>query len=97
MKQIRMSVFETNSSSTHSITIVTEEEFLKWQSGKLLFDRDNEELVVPTEEIKYSETEDHCFTTYEDWLNKEENETFVEKYTTPKGEKIVAFGEYGYG
>lgn len=33
MRQIRMNVFETNSSSTHTIAICTEEDFKKWQNG----------------------------------------------------------------
>ena len=36
MKVIRLSVFETNSSSTHSMSILSEEEFSKWQNGELL-------------------------------------------------------------
>lgn len=36
-KQIRRGVFETNSSSTHSITMCSGEEYDKWCSGNLLF------------------------------------------------------------
>ena len=36
---IRRGVFETNSSSTHSMTIVAKEDFDKWKKGELLFDR----------------------------------------------------------
>lgn len=35
MRQIRNNVFETNSSSTHSIAICTEDEFNDWMAGKL--------------------------------------------------------------
>ena len=35
MKQIRYNTFETNSSSTHSITISTEEEYNDFRAGKL--------------------------------------------------------------
>ena len=38
MKQVRRSVFETNSSSTHSITICTEDEYEKFKSGELMYD-----------------------------------------------------------
>lgn len=39
MKQtIRFRTFETNSSSTHSCVICTEDEYNKWQQGKLLYD-----------------------------------------------------------
>ena len=33
MIQIRQGVFETNSSSTHSITIAPESDFNKWKNG----------------------------------------------------------------
>lgn len=36
-RQIRRDVFETNSSSTHSITMCSGEEYDKWCSGNLLF------------------------------------------------------------
>ena len=35
MIQVRGKVFETNSSSTHSITMCTENEFDAWRNGKL--------------------------------------------------------------
>ncbi len=37
MKQIRRNVFETNSSSTHSIAIASKNEFEKWRDGELLY------------------------------------------------------------
>lgn len=36
-RQIRLGVYETNSSSTHSLTICSEEEFEQWKNGELLF------------------------------------------------------------
>ena len=46
MRIIRQCVFETNSSSTHSLNIVSEEDFDAWKCGKLLYDED-EEVLVP--------------------------------------------------
>ena len=37
MLTIRNSTFETNSSSTHSMVIATEDEFNKWKSGEMLY------------------------------------------------------------
>lgn len=37
MKTIRIGTFETNSSSTHSITMCMEEEFEKWKNGELYY------------------------------------------------------------
>ena len=34
---IRRGVFETNSSSTHSITMVSSEDYNKWQNGELFY------------------------------------------------------------
>lgn len=44
MKHIRMNVFETNSSSTHSLVIMTEEEHNLWKKGVLAL-MNEEELV----------------------------------------------------
>lgn len=44
-EQIRRGTFETNSSSTHSISICTEDKFTKWKNGELLYDEDTEEFV----------------------------------------------------
>ena len=47
MIQIRQNIFETNSSSVHSITLCTEDEFQKWKNGEILFDRDECRFVTP--------------------------------------------------
>ena len=39
MKQIRRNVFETNSSSTHSIAFATKSEFERWRDGELFYKR----------------------------------------------------------
>lgn len=44
MLQIRHGVFETNSSSTHSITIVPKDEFEKWADGEIYFNNDSWEV-----------------------------------------------------
>ena len=46
-RQIRYGVFETNSSSTHTLTICKKEEFDKWERGELLFDCWEHEFVKP--------------------------------------------------
>ena len=51
MKTIRIGTFETNSSSTHSITMCMESDFLKWKNGEMYWNRWNEELV-PKEEVE---------------------------------------------
>lgn len=36
-RQIRRGVFETNSSSVHSLTMCSREEYKKWEKGEVLF------------------------------------------------------------
>ena len=99
MRQIRRNVFETNSSSTHSITMCMKSEFDKWVKGELVWSRWGDELVEITPKVKASMDEgDRDYLTYDqfnDW-DYLEYETFKETYTTPNGEKIVSFGYYGY-
>lgn len=133
-RQIRRGVFETNSSSTHSLTMCSEEEFEQWKNGKVLFDEDGETFVKASElsnkdkEYAAQEYEDNkdeyskdwselsetakerYYTkyakendlisedakTYDEWNNDYELETFVDKYTTKSGDRVVAFGKYGY-
>lgn len=88
MRTIRFGVFETNSSSVHSLTIVTKSQFDRWVNGKLVYDTLEEKLVEPDEE-------DDELQSYEDFGN--EMETFFENYKTECGDEIVVFGYYGYG
>ena len=135
MYQIRNRVFETNSSSTHSLCICTEDEFAAFKSNKALWDT-NSSTIVPTNKItrnylqrakEYYENQKTSFmkdwdnlsnesqlefivsqfdqsyagdwlfegkTFYKDWGT--EFEKFERHFTTPSGDKMVAFGEYGY-
>ena len=49
MISVRRGVFETNSSSTHSITMCSENEYEKWKKGEMLFDRWNDKLIAKEE------------------------------------------------
>ncbi len=44
MRQVRVGVFETNSSSTHSLTIVSKEEYEKFKSGDFVWNKDFSKL-----------------------------------------------------
>ena len=90
MKTVRVGVFETNSSSTHSLTICSKEEYELWMSGKLLLGWDGK-FVEKNDE---NTGEDDDLTAYEDYEN-EYLEEFYEEYTTKSGEVIVVFGKYG--
>lgn len=93
MKQtIRFNVWETNSSSVHSISICTKEDYDKWVNGELFYDASSDKFTnEPTN--KWDEEN----YNYEDfWDNYcEYYEGFTETFTTPHGDEIVAFGYYG--
>lgn len=135
MYQIRQGVFETNSSSTHSMCICTEEEFAKFKCNKAVWDTDNNK-ITPINKItrdyvqrakdfyqktrtlfmkdwddlseesqlefiisrsQFDESYDWLFgskTFYRDWGT--DLHRFEKHFTTPSGDKMVAFGEYGY-
>jgi len=90
-RQIRRGVFETNSSSTHSITMCSKEEYERWEKGELLLSYWRDEFVEATDENK----EDEDNKTYDEYWDDCEFETYENSYTTKSGEKVIAFGYYG--
>lgn len=136
MINIRHGVFETNSSSVHSLTMCTADAFDQWVRGEVMFDTYNDRLVnvkpAITEQDKknameyydesksrywrewdqlseeemsewymkymndYGKFDSDRYKTYEKFFNDGCFETYHQSYTTPNGEKIVAFGYYGH-
>jgi hypothetical protein len=122
-KQIRRGVFETNSSSTHSLTMMMKSDYDRWQNEKLYlyeggygweFSQPVKNSLYTKEEVikfaknnrywhgdvedEYEEYEilrDMGFISWDD-EGSEYLESFYKEFTTPSGETIVAFGEYGY-
>ena len=72
---IRNGVFETNSSSTHSITMCSEKDFNKWVKGEFLFDDDCEKFVKTCEIVKIIAEESNCS---ENELNNMSDDDFIE-------------------
>ena len=130
MLQMRKNIFETNSSSTHSITMCTQDEYDAWANGDVLLNdgwwgKDNtsefkdkkfvtreeaEDIIKkdkyyePTDELSSlsdEEFDEYCYDmdyelySMDKYFEKEYLEWFDEKYTTPSGETVVAFGLYG--
>lgn len=98
-RQIRRGVFETNSSSVHSLTMCMESDFNKWVAGELVWSRWGDELIPITDEIKKSMEEDEReYLTYEQFNDYDyiDYETFEDSYTTPNGETVKSFGYYGH-
>ena len=126
-RQIRRGVFETNSSSTHSLTMCLKSDYDKWVNGELLLytgwgygypedyqPKENhfytKEQVIEFEKSSYyppsddmnwnsEEAEEHLrerdWCTYEHYDN-DYLEWFEDTFTTPSGEIVMAFGQYGY-
>jgi hypothetical protein len=98
MRQIRKNVFETNSSSTHSITMCMKSDYDKWVAGELAWDRWGDRLVEITPEIKTSmENDEGDYLTFEQFNDYEyiEYETFRTTFKTPNNEEVISFGYYG--
>jgi len=95
MKQIRIGTFETNSSSTHTLVIVSKEEWSKFKNGEMCFDTYRETLVNEKDK-----EEDEYGDRYRDFMGygeyTEDMDEFCVTHKTPNGEEIVVFGYYGY-
>ena len=94
---IRRGVFETNSSSTHCLSLVSKEEFASWERGELSYNNWTGELVPvkTTAETKLDEDEDELYT-HERFFDRTDYETFEDRRTI-NGVEVVAFGYHGYG
>lgn len=107
MIQIRQNVFETNSSSTHSLVISTEDEFSRFSKGELVYCQYNNgpfksgKFYSKSEVDAYAEEhedefDEYDFQTCDDIFENEYLEVFEEHFTTPHGDQMVAFGNFGY-
>jgi hypothetical protein len=106
-RQVRFGVWESNSSSTHSLTMVSNEEYEKWKNGEYYMCDGHlvsYEEIVKEYETKKSEYEtiedfmdDYSYYNFNDWWDRKEEyyETFSRTYKTKSGESVVAFGYYG--
>ena len=119
-RQVRRGVFETNSSSTHSLTMMMKNDYDRWHTEQLYlyeggygwdFDKpDKNQLYTKDEAVKFTKMNkyykdedeiddeilrDAGFISWDD-EGSEYLEGFYQEFTTPSGETIVAFGEYGY-
>ncbi len=128
MINIRTGVWETNSSSVHSLIMTDEDTYKKLGRGDLLiggYNTDFEDEFITYEQayqalkeqfnkypnlyVEYDTDLNDCARDYiEEIMGREDiaytldtyggtyYEKFEDFYTTPKGEKIVAFGYYGH-
>ena len=52
MKTIRNNVFETNSSSTHNVSVFYAEDYKKFKNNELLYDPESDELITLEEGVE---------------------------------------------
>lgn len=110
-RQIRRGVFETNSSSTHSITMCSSKEYEKWEKGEVLYWQDGDKFGTKEEiiqELKKSKwyankdwnDEDVVSDIFSDERVKTCEEFFNEYYETYSTEYTTPNGEvvvaFGY-
>ena len=90
---VRQGVFETNSSSVHSLTICTPEEYDRWEKGEMIFDNRTEKLI----ELKdIDSSSKYRYETVEEYNSGcSDYETFEHRHTTKSGDQIVVFGYHG--
>ena len=93
MKQVRRSVFETNSSSVHSITMCMKSDYDKWVDGELYWDRWGKKLVSK-ETVDKSDYKGQYYS-YEKYCDEIEYEEFLDEFVTTSGDTVVSFGYYG--
>ena len=78
--QVRQGVFETNSSSTHTLTICSKDDFDKWKKGEVLWlDRDWQKL-----------------DTDKNFVTPEELEELAEKYNEEQQKRIDSGDKFAH-
>ena len=95
-RQIRRGVFETNSSSCHSLTMCTQSDYDRWKYGELIYDYWDGKLISIDElDDDYEEGRYYTYDRFNDYecFNFE---TYEHDFTTESGDTVVAFGYYGH-
>ncbi len=95
-RQVRLGVFETNSSMTHALTICTEEEYRRWQDGELLYGKWEHDFKTSEEVELLDKWEKEEYVSSEEYEDDYNFEHYEEHFTTPHGDNMVAFGYYGH-
>lgn len=94
MIQIRRGVFETNSSSTHSLTVCSKKDYDRFLDGKMVLDWNNKLVDCESYEVRRNPNN---YRTKEEY-DKEccDLEEMYDEDVLPSGEIIVAFGYFGF-
>lgn len=99
-RQVRRGVFETNSSSTHSLTMCSKQQFEDWKNGKLLYDSWKDKFIevnVFTEQDKEDAKNDYEYKKSAFWKNweqltDEEIENWYNRYA--REHKLASNSDY---
>lgn len=91
---VRQGVFETNSSSVHSLTVCDKADYDRWVAGEMVLDNYTDKLIEVSDETKDNEDRYETISTNKDRTG--DYETFKETHTTKSGDQIVIFGYSGY-
>lgn len=83
-KQIRRGVFETNSSSVHSITMCSDDEYKRWENGEAYIDDGNivtrDEIIKALKEKRHWKTKELYYSDV-DWEDEDTvNELIEDNY-----------------
>lgn len=65
---VRRGVFETNSSSTHSLSVCSKSDWDKWKAGELLAKLDNYFELIRFD--TFEDAKEHCFDVISDWFDE---------------------------
>ena len=109
-RQVRIGVFETNSSMTHALTMCTDSKYRKWQNDEVYWQKWCDNFITIEKAKENFERLDYGYTDFDEYRHDEglltydefddydymPFETFDQTYTTPSGELIHAFGYYGH-
>lgn len=91
MKKIRRGMFETNSSMTHALCMVTDDDYQRFKDGEMVYDRYNEELVEAKDD---DDEDDDRYWNFENFGGDCEFGSM--DFTTPHGDTVVALYYYGW-
>ena len=100
---MRVGTFETNSSSVHSVMLISPQEYHQWESGELLYDYWNSTFVTAEEAERMQFDPDYIdggyLLTLDDFVMCKKALSYLESEVyptrTPGGEEVYIASYYG--
>ena len=99
--QVRENIFETNSSSTHALSMYMKKDWDAYEKGEKVINKYeltlHDSVEAGMKENKYSEEEDFLTAEeMEEYVEERGFESFEDEIQTPSGETVIAYGYYGW-